>query len=182
MAEFATIARPYAKALFDLADKQNQIESWLGGLKELAWAVQQPKVVALVEDAANSGAAKAGALLGLVSDASVVQNEIFRNFVQVVAEGKRLQALPEIYAQYQDLALSRNNAKKAVIYSAFEITDKAQREQIVRDLEGRLNTRLDAAFDTDSSLIGGIKVEVGDQVLDLSVQGKLQKLYSAMMN
>lgn len=182
MAEFATIARPYAKALFDLADKQNQIESWLSGLKELAWAVQQPKVAALAGDTATGSAGKADALLELLSESSVSQNEIFRNFVQVVAAEKRLQVLPEIYAQYQDLALSRNNAKKAVIYSAFEITDKAQQEQIVRDLEGRLNTRLDAAFDTDSSLIGGIKVEVGDQVLDLSVQGKLQKLYSAMMN
>ncbi|MDO5059630.1 MAG: F0F1 ATP synthase subunit delta [Neisseria sp.] len=182
MAEFATIARPYAKALFDLADKQHQIESWLSGLKELAWAVQQPKVVALVEDTATDSKNKAEALLGLLSDSSVTGNELFRNFVQVVAEEKRLQVLPEICAQYQDLALSRNNAKKAVIFSAFEITDKAQQQQIIEDLEKRLNTRLDATFDTDSSLIGGIKVEVGDQVLDLSVQGKLQKLYAAMMN
>lgn len=182
MAEFATIARPYAKALFDLADKQHQIESWLSGLKELAWAVQQPQVVALVEDTASGSTQKAESLLGLLSDSSVAQNEIFRNFVQVAAMEKRLPVLPEIYAQYQDLALSRNNAKKAVIYSAFEISDKEQQQQIIEDLEKRLNTRLDAAFETDSSLIGGVKVEVGDQVLDLSVQGKLQKLYAAMMN
>lgn len=50
MAEFATIARPYAKALFDLAIEKNQIESWLGGLKELAWLVQQPKVGALINE------------------------------------------------------------------------------------------------------------------------------------
>lgn len=182
MAEFATIARPYAKALFDLADKQNHIESWLSGLKELAWAVQQSKVVALVEDTAISSSDKAKTLLDLLAESSAVESEIFRNFVQVVAAEKRLQVLPEIYAQYQDLALSRNNAKKAVVYSAFEIGDKARQEQIIKDLEGHLNTRLDATFATDSSLIGGIKVEVGDQVLDLSVQGKLQKLYSAMMN
>ncbi|MDO4696353.1 MAG: F0F1 ATP synthase subunit delta [Neisseria sp.] len=182
MAEFATIARPYAKALFDLADKQNQIESWLSGLKELAWSVQQAKVSVLIEDTAIGSSDKAKALLDLLSESPAVKNEIFHNFVQVVAEEKRLQVLPEIYAQYQDLALSRNNAKKAVICSAFEIRDKAQREQIIKDLEGRLSTRLDATFATDSSLIGGIKVEVGDQVLDLSVQGKLQKLYSAMMN
>ena len=50
MAEFATIARPYAKALFELADEKKQIESWLSGLKELAWSVQQPQVAALIEE------------------------------------------------------------------------------------------------------------------------------------
>ncbi|MDO4997956.1 MAG: F0F1 ATP synthase subunit delta [Neisseria sp.] len=182
MAEFATIARPYAKAFFELADKQNQIESWLSGLKELAWSVQQQQVVALIEDTANSGETKAKALLDLVSDTPAAQNETFQNFVRVLASEKRLQVLPEIYTQYQDLALSRNNAKKAVVYSAFELSDEAQKAQIIADLKERFHTNLDATFKVDSSLIGGIKVEMGDQVLDLSVQGKLQKLYTAMTN
>lgn len=180
MAEFATIARPYAKALFELADKQNQIESWLGGLKDMAWSVQQAKVAALIEDTADDSQTKANTLLGLIAD-PVAQNETFRNFIFVLAEAKRLQVLPEIYTQYQDLALSRNNAKKAVVYSAFDVSGDTK-SQIISDLEARFNTRLDATFEVDSSLIGGIKVEMGDQVLDLSVQGKLQKLYVAMTN
>ncbi|WP_274571943.1 F0F1 ATP synthase subunit delta [Neisseria leonii] len=182
MAEFATIARPYAKALFDLADKQNQIESWLSGLKEMAWSVQQPKVAELIEQTETDSKQKADWLIGLLADSPAVQSEMFRNFVHIVAQEKRLQVLPEIYTQYQDLALSRNNAKKAVVFSAFDFASEAEKQQIVTDLEQRFNSRLEATFKTDPALIGGIKVEVGDQVLDLSVQGKLQKLYAAMTN
>ncbi len=182
MAEFATIARPYAKALFDLADEENQIKSWLDGLKELAWSVQQPKVAAVVEDTGTDIKYKADVLISLLSDSEVMKSEIFRNFVYVVAEGKRLQVLPEIYAQYQDLALSRDNAKKAVIYSAYDFAGEGQKAKIVSDFEQHFNSRLDATFKIDPSLIGGFKVEVGDQVLDLSVQAKLQKLYTAMTN
>lgn len=182
MAEFATIARPYAKALFELADEKHQIESWLGGLNELAWSVQQPKVAALIEDAGSSGESKANILLGLLSDEQVAKNEIFRNFVKVVAEEKRFAVLPEIYTQYQDLALSRNSVKQAVVFSAFDFASEGQKAKIVADLEKHLNTRLEAVFKVDPELIAGVKVEVGDQVLDLSMQGKLKKLYAAMIN
>ncbi len=182
MAEFATIARPYAKALFELADEKNQIESWLSGLKELAWSVQQSQVSVMIEDTQTSSKHKADVLIRLLSESPAMQNETFRNFVSVVAEGKRLQVLPEIYAQYQDLALSRNNAKKAVIYSAYEFAGEGQQAKIVSDLEQHFNSRLDATFEVDPTLIGGLKVEVGDQVLDLSVQAKLQQLYTAMTN
>ena len=89
MAEFATIARPYAKALFDLAIEKNQIESWLGGLKELAWLVQQPKVGALINEPEASGIQKADELSRLLNDSEVMTNTEFRNFVYVVAEEKR---------------------------------------------------------------------------------------------
>ena len=182
MAEFATIARPYAKALFDLAIEKNQIESWLGGLKELAWLVQQPKVGALINEPEASGIQKADELSRLLNDSEVMTNTEFRNFVYVVAEEKRLQVLPEIYAQYQGFALSRNNAKQAVIYSAFEFASEGQKAKVLGDLEQYFNTRLEATFETDPELIGGIKVEVGDEVLDMSVQGKLHKLYTTMTN
>ena len=182
MAEFATIARPYAKALFDLADEKHQIESWLSGLKELAWAVRQPKVAVAIDDASGNAEQKAEILLGLLSDERSAKDPLFRNFVRVVASEKRFLILPEICAQYQDFALSRNNAKKAVVYSAFEFAGEGQKAKILADLEKHFNSRLDASFEVNPDLIGGIKVEVGDQVLDLSLQGKLQKLYATMTN
>ena len=103
MAEFATIARPYAKALFDLADDKQQAESWLGGLKELAWIVQQPSVSTLLDDTSDTVEYKVKFLLDLLSDNQAVKNEMFCNFVKVVAEAKRFFVLPEVYAQYQDL-------------------------------------------------------------------------------
>ncbi|MBS9339591.1 F0F1 ATP synthase subunit delta [Neisseria elongata] len=182
MAEFATIARPYAKALFELANEKHQIESWLSGLRELAWSVAQARVASLIEDTRTNSKEKADFLLKLLTDEQVAGDKTFRNFVHVVADEKRLLVLPEIYVQYQDLVLSRNNTKKAVIYSAFEFASEGQKAKIVADLEQHFNTRLEAVFNVEPSLIAGIKVEVDDQVLDLSIQGKLQKLYTAMTN
>ncbi|WP_416191809.1 F0F1 ATP synthase subunit delta [Neisseria sp. CCUG12390] len=177
MAEFATIARPYAKALFGLAQEKNQIESWLGGLKELAAVLQDQKVVSLIEQPETAASDKAKALTDLLglNDASLT------NFVSVLAEQKRLNVLPEVYAQYQDLVLALNNTKSAVIYSAYELTP-VQLADLIDTLKARFNTDLQVTTKIDPELIGGVKVEVGDQVLDLSVQGKLNALYTTMTN
>lgn len=177
MAEFATIARPYAKALFGLAQEKNQIESWLGGLEQLATIVQQPKVAALIEQPEQSSAEKAATLIQLVG----ITDTGLENFLAVLAEQKRLQVLPEIYAQYQDLTLALNRTKRAVIYSAYPL-EAQQLAELTADLQQRFNTALEVSTEVDPELIGGVKVEIGDQVLDLSLQGKLQALYAAMTN
>lgn len=177
MAEFATIARPYAKALFSLAQEKNQIESWLGELKELAAVVQDEKVIALIEQPEIGASEKAETLKGLVG----IKNVELANFITVLAEQKRLLVLPEIYAQYQDLTLIHNSTKSAVIYSAYELSSQ-QLADVTDILTKRFNSKLDVVAKVAPELIGGIKVEVGDQVLDLSVQGKLNALYATMTN
>lgn len=182
MSEFATVARPYAKALFELAEKNKQVETWLGGLVELAWLMQQAKVTDLLEQADWSATQKADELIRLLAESPAVKQAEFQNFVHVVAQEKRLAALPEIYVQYKNFVLSCNNTKQAVIYTAFDIVGEGQRAKIISDLEQHFNTRLQATFKTQPDLIGGVKVEVGDQVLDLSVRGKLKTLYTTMTN
>ncbi|MDK7242514.1 F0F1 ATP synthase subunit delta [Neisseria subflava] len=177
MAEFATIARPYAKALFSLAQEKNQIESWLGELKELAAVVQDEKVIAFIEQPETGASEKAETLKGLVG----IKNVELANFITVLAEQKRLLVLSEIYAQYQDLTLIHNNTKSAVIYSAYELSSQ-QLADVTDILTKRFNSKLDVVAKVAPELIGGIKVEVGDQVLDLSVQGKLNALYATMTN
>lgn len=182
MSEFATVARPYAKALFELAEKEQKVETWLYGLNELAWLMQQPKLVNLLDQANWDTTQKADEIVRLMADSKAIKDTGFKNFVYVVAQEKRLVALPEIYAQYKNLFLSRSNTKQATIYTAFDIAGEGQRAKIISDLEQHFNTRLQATFKTQPDLIGGVKVEVGDQVLDLSVQGKLKALYATMIN
>lgn len=177
MAEFATIARPYAKALFSLAQEKNQIKSWLGELSNLAAVSVQDKVVALLEKPDTTAAEKAKGLVDLVG----LQDQNLHNFVTVLAEQKRLNLLPEVYTQFQDLSLALNNTKPAVIHSAFEL-NQAQLAELTALLKQRFGSDLVVQTKVDSELIGGVKVEVGDQVLDLSVQGKLNALYAAMTN
>ncbi|MCF7520599.1 F0F1 ATP synthase subunit delta [Neisseria sp. ZJ106] len=177
MAEFATIARPYAKALFGLAQEKDQIESWMGGLQQLASVMHDQKVVSLVEQPEVVASEKAKMLVDLVG----LTDGALTNFVTVLAEQKRLQVLPEVYAQYQDLALALNNTKSAVIYSAYELTE-AQTAELTALLKQYFNSDLEVETEVAPELIGGIKVEVGDQVLDLSVQAKLNALYTTMTN
>ncbi len=179
MAEFATIARPYAKALFDLAQEKNQIESWLGELKVLASVVAQPKVAAFIDEPETDSVHKADGVLSLLDNQPPAAE--LKNFVYTLAENKRLSVLPEICTQYQDLSLSRNHTKKATVYSAYPMTE-GQLGKLVSDLEIRFATKLEADLVVQPALIGGVKVEIGDQVLDLSVQGRLHSLYTAMTN
>lgn len=181
MAELATIARPYAKALFELAVEKGHTEAWLEKLKELAWAVGQPKLSAFIEDAGITSSVKADTLIGLLDDIHAPQYAELRNFLYVLSEGGRLMVLPSIYAQYQEFVLSKEHVQKAVIYSAFPMSE-GQFAKVVSDCQQKFGNKLDATLEIMPELIGGIKIEVGDKVLDLSVQGKLKNLYSAMVN
>ncbi|MDF7676913.1 F0F1 ATP synthase subunit delta [Neisseriaceae bacterium ESL0693] len=178
MAEFATIARPYAKALFSLAQEQNHIESWLSELKTLAEVVMQPKMQVLIEQPECEDIAKAQDILSVLDKEPDAE---LKNFVLLLAQNKRLLALPEIYALFQDYALSRNNIKEAIVYTAYQLDD-TQFKHIVTELEQHFSSKLAVRQIVDAELIGGVKVAVGDQVLDLSVQGRLNSLHAALMN
>lgn len=181
MAESATVARPYAKALFALASEGGCIDTWLEKLKELAWSVEQASVAAVIDDASLNANQKADILLNLLFNDLTSADLEFKNFVYLVAQEKRLQLLPEIYAQYQIFALHDRQVKKAVVYSAYPMSE-GQFSKVLADCRQQFGNHLEATLEIVPNLIGGIRVEVGDQVLDLSVQGKLQKLYAAMTN
>lgn len=182
MAECATIARPYAKALFELAlqskQQDEQIKFWLSELKTLAEIVMQPKVVEWIDEPEIGYVHKAEGILSLLDKQPDTE---LKNFVLTLAQYKRLSVLPEIYAQFQNFVLSRDHTRIATVYTAYSLT-QAQFTQMVADMEAHFNTKLKAHQVVDPDLIGGVKVEVGDQVLDLSVQGRLNNLHAALMN
>ena len=178
MIEYATVARPYAKAVFELAQEKEQFDLWLGGLEQLAWLVQQPKVASLIGSVDLNDSEKALQLVKLLDGCEAVKNAEFKNFINVVAAEKRLTVLPEIFEQYKTLVL----AKQAIVYTAYDVKSEGQRAKIISDLEQHFHVGLQATFITESELIGGVKVVVGDKILDLSIQGKLQNLYTTLTN
>lgn len=182
MAEFSTIARPYAKSAYDVAVKNSKIDEWQNALFALSFLVEQPKMAEYIGQVGLDSAQKADKLLDLLGEFNLSKDVLFRNFVHIVVSEKRFFALPEIYKQFHDFVLKQYNTQEATILTAYDIVSEGQRAKIISDLEQRFKVRLHAVFKTDPSLIGGIKVVMGDQVLDLSVQGKLQKLYTAMTN
>lgn len=179
MAEFATVARPYAKALYELARKYDKLKPWLSELALLANVVVEPKVAAALA-APDLVPARRGKLL-----LSVVESEkldpLLQNFVIVLSDNGRLNVMPAIFEQYRELALSEEQTRQAVVYSAFPPED-GELDALVAKLEGRLGSKLQIRVEVDPALIGGIKIEFGDQVLDMSVQSKLNALTAAMTN
>jgi len=82
MIEYATVARPYAKAVFELAQEKEQFDLWLGGLEQLAWLVQQPKVASLIGSVDLNDSEKALQLVKLLDGCEAVRSAEFKNFIK----------------------------------------------------------------------------------------------------
>ncbi|HEY4065859.1 MAG TPA: F0F1 ATP synthase subunit delta [Burkholderiaceae bacterium] len=175
MAELATLARPYAEALFQVAVKGDlkQASSELDALSAVAANPQLRQFA----DAPSAGAAQVFDVITSVvktplSDAS-------KNLLRTVIDNGRLSVLPEIAAQFHALVSERSGVSDAVIYSAFPI-DAAQLAGVVATLEARFKRKLDATVELQPELIGGIRVVVGDEVLDTSVKARLEQMKAAL--
>lgn len=175
MAELATLARPYAEALFKT-----------GGGATLAAEVNALGAVAADETLrrfAESPKIGAEMLFNVVSDVlgrkGVVLSAAAQNFLRTVVDNGRLSVLPEIAAQFQALVNAASGVSDAVVYSAFPM-DEAQLAEVMAALEKRFVRRLEGTVQVDPTLIGGIRVVVGDEVLDTSVKARLEQMKAAL--
>ncbi|WP_077034424.1 F0F1 ATP synthase subunit delta [Pelomonas sp. KK5] len=175
MAELATIARPYAEALYQVAKTQD-VKAWaqqldalalVAGDAELRQFADNPKVSAEQVFEVMSAAAKQPLVAGV------------QNFVREVIANGKLAALPAMVEQFHALANAAAGVADAQIYSAFPI-DAAQLADVVGSLEKRFGRKLEAHVSLEPSLIGGIRVVVGDEVLDTSVKARLERMKVAL--
>jgi F-type H+-transporting ATPase subunit delta len=180
MAELATIARPYAEALFkagadggvDVFPWKQQLDSLaaLAASHELCQFADNPKVAPVQVFDLIAGVALQK---GLSLDAKVA------NLLRTVLDNGRLSALPEIAAQFSALVSAKSGVADAVIHSAYPI-DAGQLADVSATLEKRFGRKLNASVVVDESLIGGIRVVVGDEVLDTSVKARLEHMRIAL--
>lgn len=175
MAELATVARPYAEALFRVA-QQGDLAAWSELVSELAQVGANSDVQAF---AATPNVAVADLVATLTSLVKAPVTAEAANFLTMLAENGRIVLLPEIGAQFQVLKNAQAGAADAAIASAFELSD-AQVAQLVGTLETKFGRKLNPTVTVDPSLIGGVRVLVGDEVLDTSVRAKLQQMHVAL--
>lgn len=175
MAELATIARPYAEALFRVA-KSGNIAAWSDLVSEMAAVAAHPDVKSFASNPKHSEQQIAETFLSLLK--SNVSPEA-KNFVAMLVENGRLTLLPEIGTQFHALKNAAEGAADAEITSAFDLTD-AQVKDLVATLEKKFGRKLNPTVKVDNALIGGVRVAVGDEVLDTSVRAKLQKMHAAL--
>jgi F-type H+-transporting ATPase subunit delta len=178
MAESVTIARPYAEALFRAAKESGNLVKWAEQVGVLAQVAANPEARAAISDP-NVAAAQ---LVDLFRSAcgTAVDAEL-SNFIQLLSNNNRLGLLPEIAALYESYKRAEEGSKQAEIISAFPIDDN-QVSALVPQLEAVFKTKLETTVSVDPALIGGIKVIVGDQMLDASVRGKLDAMATALNN
>jgi F-type H+-transporting ATPase subunit delta len=177
MAETVTIARPYAEAAFKLALEQNRLEPWSQMLELLDLVVKDPATARCVGDPNVSAQQLQSLMLGVCGERL---DGAGRNFVQVLVQNNRLVMLPEIRAMFEQLRLAHEGVLEAEIHSAFAIDD-AQVAQLVNKLESKYQRKVRAQVSIDTTLIGGIKIVVGDKVVDATVRGRLDAMSAALI-
>lgn len=176
MAEPSTVARPYAEAAFKLADEAGALAAWSDMLGGLAAVAADERVRAAVADPAFSGAQAAGLFISVLAGRLSGAAE---NFVRVLAENGRLDLLPEIRDQYEALKNEREGVVEAQVQSAFELTE-AQVADLVQRLEKKTGRKVRARVQVDQSLIAGVRVVLGDKVIDGSARAQLGALETAL--
>ncbi|MDR1660917.1 MAG: F0F1 ATP synthase subunit delta [Azoarcus sp.] len=177
MAENVTIARPYADAAFALAKGTDALAAWSEALARLAAVVANVDMRACI---ANPGLS-AEQITGLVLDVSGELTGEQRNFVRVLADNERLQVLPEIRDLFAALKNEHEGVLDARIVSAFPLDD-ASLNSLKAALEARFKARIDATVAIDPELIGGVRIAIGDEVIDASVRGKLASMAATLKN
>ncbi|MDY7576983.1 F0F1 ATP synthase subunit delta [Herbaspirillum sp. RTI4] len=175
MAEIATIARPYAEALFRVA-KTADLAAWSEMVSEMAQLAAYPDVIALAHNPVIEDQKVVDVFLAALK--SPVTAEV-KNFVTALVANGRLALLPEIAAQFHTLKNAQEGAADAEISSAFELTPP-QLQELMALLEKKFGRKLTPTVTVDSELIGGVRVTVGDEVFDTSVRAKLQQLHVAL--
>ena len=161
-----TQARPYAQAIFDHS------EGWREDLQQVVIVLKESSVARLIDSPKMAYKEKAGVFVELF-DGEVQKKTL--NFLKILGEAKRLSLLPDILNEYQKLEADKNNLKEVLISSAFEL-NQAQQAEIEGLLKKRYGENLSSTINIDKSLIGGLTVKCGDEVIDLSTKGKLLKL------
>lgn len=174
MAELATIARPYADALFQAARADlSGAQSWIDELAAVAGD-------AALQQFASNPRATSDQVFDLIS--GVVKTplpEAGKNFLRTVIDNGRLVALPEIAAQFRALKNAVGGSSDAIVYSAFAL-DAAALSDVQSTLEKRFGRKLNVKVELDPGLIGGVRAVVGDEVLDASVQARLEQMKAAL--
>lgn len=176
MADLTTLARPYARAAFEVAMEERDLPKWSKMLTVAAQVSSIDAVNAVLSSPTVGSEKLAHTLIELCGDEL---NQKAKNFVSLLAENKRLALLPEISSLYEGLRANQEKSVDVEITTAYSISS-ATADKLAAALKTRLQRDIKLASKVDPALIGGAIIRAGDTVIDNSVRGKLNKLAEAM--
>ena len=177
MADNASIARPYAKAVFSLAEDAAAHEAWQAALARLSAISADDEFAALVSDPKIDSQRLTALMVDLAGDDLP---DGAKNFINLLVQNDRVEALPSIQAQYIELVAQARAEVTAEVITAMPLNDE-QRSSISSALEQRLGLKVKLEETIDADLVGGAVIKAGDMVIDGSVKGRIEKLSSALL-
>lgn len=173
MSQALTLARPYARAAFNAARDEGRVNAWSQALAFAARVAGDPQAQALLKHPQLTARNAAQLLVMDASDAT------FTRFVEMLADNRRLELLPEIAGLFEQLRAEAERVVKARVRSATTLGD-ADLAAIREGLRRRFGREVELETELDESLIGGAVIDAGDVVIDGSIRGKLERLQSAL--
>lgn len=175
MSRNLAIARPYAKAIFELATQENTLAAWSKMLDEVALIVADKQVQQLMKNPNFSSSQLAQLFIEVGQNFSATMH----NFINVLGKFKRLAFLPEIKELFEKYHKEAERIVNIELISAFDITEKDS-QRLKEALARRMNCNIALQCITDSTILGGAIVRAGDLVIDGSARGRLAKLSEAV--
>jgi len=176
MSQALTLARPYARAAFSLAREGNALAGWSDALGFAARVAADPRVAALL---GNPALTQADAVTLLTPPQVAIEGETFARFLALLADNRRLAALPEIAGLFEELRAEAERVVKARVTSAAELP-AGELDSLKAALRRRFGRDVEVETAVDPSLIGGAVIDAGDVVIDGSLKGKLERLQTAL--
>jgi F-type H+-transporting ATPase subunit delta len=177
MAENVTLARPYAEAAFQLA-KSSTLAAWSQSLGRMAAVTDTAEMLECIANPQLTAEQLSSLFVGVVGGDLPVEQQ---NFVRVLIDNDRLGVLPEIAQLFNELKNGHEGVKDAEVESAFPLDDAAVKT-LVADLERKFQCKINVTVRVVPELIGGVRIAVGDEVIDASVRGKLAAMATALKN
>lgn len=181
MSDFETAARPYAKALFELASEDGQLEDWNERLQLCGIIASDAQMMSVFESPSMLPSEQAELFLSVysaVTDAPAV-SDTFKNLISLLAENGRLASLPAVAVILESLKRESEGKVEVRVTSAFELSEK-QQQDIAGSLVKKLGKEVSITTSIDASLIAGAIIQAGDMVIDGSARGRLDKLSIAL--
>ncbi len=176
MSDLVTAARPYAKAILELADSDKAMNKWSKQLRFMAAVAMDPELQQLIGNPKLTRQEVAEVFITACGDDIDDQG---RNLVRLLAENGRIAVLPELSMLYDKLRADAQGTVEAEVYAAYRLS-KEQREKLEAALAKRLGRDVKVTSHVDKSLLGGAVIRAGDLVIDGSLKGRIEKLNAAL--
>lgn len=180
MSDTTTIARPYAKAIFELALEAGQLADWSGVLETIANVAVLPESIQFINNPVTTLDEQVQLVASITARVKTgIDARLIDSYIILLATNKRLLLAPAIFVQYELLRAEQEKTLIAKVTSFSPLSDAQQRD-LIEKLTQRLQRRVSLELKLDSSLLGGAKIEAGGLVIDGSVRGQLEKLASSL--